>query len=90
MKEANIILNTKEGLHARPAGIFAKEATKVKSSVKLYKNDNMETGYNPKSILSLLSMGAQKGDKLTLVVEGEDEDTAILELTKLLESDLDQ
>ncbi len=90
MKEATIVLNTKEGLHARPAGIFAKAASKVKSNIKIYKNDDMQNAYNPKSILSVLSMGAQKGDKLTLVLEGEDEETAIMELKNLLETDLDE
>jgi phosphotransferase system HPr (HPr) family protein len=90
MKEVTIVLNTQEGLHARPAGIFAKAAANVKSNIKVYKNGDLKTAYNPKSILSVLSMGAQKGDKLTLVLEGEDEETAILELKNLLESNLDE
>lgn len=89
MKEVTAVLKNREGLHARPAAVFAKAVSNVRSGIKIYKNGDMQKAYNPKSLLSVLSMGAGMGDKLTLVLEGEDEETAALELKQLLESDLE-
>ncbi|HHW67742.1 MAG: phosphocarrier protein HPr [Epulopiscium sp.] len=86
MKQVEVTLMNEEGLHARPASIFAKTAFKFKSDIKVYKNGNKDKEYNPKSILSVLSMGAAKGDTLLITAEGEDEDLAVEELKKLVES----
>jgi phosphotransferase system HPr (HPr) family protein len=52
----------------------------------VYKNGNKDKVYNPKSILSVLSMGGVKGDKLLITAEGEDEDLAVKELKKLVDN----
>lgn len=63
-------LNNPQGLHARPASLLVQAATQSKSDVTLIKN-NKE--YNAKSILGVLSLGAQKGDTLEIKIEGADE-----------------
>lgn len=63
-------LNNPQGLHARPASLLVQAATQSKSDVTLIKN-NKE--YNAKSILGVLSLGAQKGDTLEIKIEGPDE-----------------
>ena len=40
--------------------VFSKVAFKFKSDIKVYKNGNKDKVYNPKSILSVLSMGGVK------------------------------
>jgi phosphotransferase system HPr (HPr) family protein len=89
MERIDVILNNGEGLHARPASLVSKLAMKQKSSIKIIKNDNEDKIYNPKSIMSVLSMGAIKGDKLTIIAEGEDEVEAIAQLKELLENGLE-
>jgi phosphocarrier protein HPr len=86
MKQVEVALINDEGLHARPASIFSKAAFKFKSDIKVYKNGNKDKIYNPKSILSVLSMGGVKGDKLLITAEGADEDIAIKELKKLIDN----
>lgn len=81
MFREEVILQNETGLHARPASLFVKEASKFKSDIKLFKN---EKEYNAKSIMGLLSMGAAKGDKIIIQAEGEDEETAVKELLNFI------
>ena len=63
-------LNNPQGLHARPASLLVQAATQSKSKVTLIKS---EKEYNAKSILGVLSLGAQKGDILVIRIDGPDE-----------------
>lgn len=81
-----VILKNESGLHARPASIFVKEAGKYKSEINIIKDDK---SYNGKSIMSILSMGASKGTKLTITAEGEDEKEAVLFIKNLIENELE-
>jgi phosphocarrier protein HPr len=42
-----------------------------------------------RSMLSILSLGAEQGDTVTLTAEGPDAEDAVASLAALLESDLD-
>ncbi len=59
--EATLILANKSGLHARPASIFVQLAKKFQSEIKIRKG---EKEANAKSILSVLSLGAECGDEV--------------------------
>jgi phosphotransferase system HPr (HPr) family protein len=85
MIQAMIEVTNNEGLHARPASEFSKASMKFKSDIKVYKNGE-EKAYNPKSILSVMSMGAVKGDVLRIEASGEDEAEAIENLKTIIES----
>jgi phosphotransferase system HPr (HPr) family protein len=88
MKKITLKIQNEEGLHARPANIFSKAAMKFKCDIQLLKNGDSGKVFNPKSILSILSMGAAKGDEITVIANGEDEDEAINKLTELINSGL--
>lgn len=88
MKKVNVVLKNEYGLHARPANVFTKMASKIKSELKVYKNNDESKTYDPKSIISVLSMGAVKGDQLTIIAEGIDEEEAISNLKNLIENEL--
>ena len=81
MFKEEIILQIESGLHARPAALFVKEASKFKSDIKLIRK---KKEYNGKSIMGILSMGLGKGEKITIQAEGEDEEAAVFELVDLL------
>lgn len=85
MIEKTVIIKNNTGLHARPASLFVNKASKFKSEIKIRHKDLM---YNGKSIISILSMGAKKGDKITIVAVGEDEGPATEDLSKLIEIEL--
>ncbi len=87
MKEIEVVLTNKLGLHARPAAMFVREASKYSSEIMIVK-DSME--YNGKSVIGVLSMGAPKGTKLIIKAKGEDEKEAIQALKELIESNFDE
>jgi phosphotransferase system HPr (HPr) family protein len=80
MPEITLTINNKVGLHARPASIFVREASKFKSVIKV-RNGDREA--NAKSILSVLTLGADQGTVITLNAEGEDAEQALQALQAL-------
>ena len=87
MYKEEVVLKNETGLHARPASIFVKEASKFSSDIKVVK-DGKE--FNGKSIMGILSMGAGKGDILTIKAEGEDEENAVKTLVDLISNKLSE
>jgi phosphocarrier protein HPr len=85
MMERTVTLRSKSGLHARPAAIFVQRAKEFRSQVTLTKNGKTA---NAKSILSVLTLGAEQGDQVALKVDGEDAEVALDKLASLLEEDL--
>jgi phosphocarrier protein len=83
--ERTVTLGSKSGLHARPAAIFVQQAKGFQSQITLSKDEKTA---NARSILSVLSLGAEQGDQVVLKVNGADAETALAQLTALLEGDL--
>lgn len=73
------------GIHARPAGLLVKEASKYASAVQISCNEKKG---DAKSIFGVMGLGAKKGDVLTVTVEGDDERMAAGEIEKFLGSNL--
>lgn len=82
--EQEVIITNIHGLHARPAALFVQIANKFDSAVQIEKDGDIVDG---KSIISVLSLGATKGTKIKLVLEGDDANEAFAELKKFLEED---
>jgi phosphocarrier protein len=82
MYKAQVELLNETGLHARPASLFVAAAKKYQANIAVLK-DGEE--YDAKSILSVLSMGAYKGDILTISAVGDDEQEAVNELKGLID-----
>lgn len=81
--EKKFILKNEKGMHIRPAGVFVKAAAQFKSNIELqYKGKKV----NGKSVMILMSLGAKKGEEITLIANGEDEAAAINTLGQLIES----
>lgn len=81
MFKQEVTLQNETGLHARPASLFVKEASRFTSDVKVFKEGKE---YNAKSIMGILSMGAGKGDNILIQAEGEDAKEAVKVLAKLV------
>ncbi len=81
IKETIKILN-ENGLHALPASRFVKLAEKFKSDVTLTKDGVKVSG---KSIMGILTLACEKGSKVILACEGEDEKETMKALKKILE-----
>ncbi|RKZ29871.1 HPr family phosphocarrier protein [bacterium] len=78
--ERELQIINKLGLHARPAMLLVKTASKFQSSIKLVK-DNVEA--NAKSIMGVLVLAAEKGSKIKILVDGPDEEEALEAIAKL-------
>lgn len=85
MKKVSLVIHNDEGLHARPASMFVNVASSFKSNITIIKNDDASKKYVGKSIISLMSMAAAKGDQITIIADGEDEEVAIGKLQALVE-----
>ncbi|MBK5241823.1 HPr family phosphocarrier protein [Clostridium sp.] len=85
MIEKKAIVKSETGIHARPALLLVKEASKFKSEVLIVKDGNE---YNSKSIVAIMSMAAVKGDEITIKATGADEEDAAVAMVKLIEQGL--
>ncbi|MFW5981359.1 MAG: HPr family phosphocarrier protein [bacterium] len=85
MRNTTITIKHETGLHARPASQLAKKASDYQSEIKILK-DNEEV--NGKSVMGVMSLEVNKGDEITLEINGEDEDKAMEELYNLITKEL--
>ena len=70
-----------QGLHARPAALFVQRAKQFTSRVTLKKGRKSVDG---KSIMGLLTLAAQQGSRISVVVDGPDAREALEQLAQLL------
>lgn len=83
MISRDVTITNSSGLHARPATFFIQKANAYKSSIWIEKEDRK---VNAKSLLGVLSLGIAKDMTVTLIADGQDEDTAIAGLVALIDS----
>jgi phosphocarrier protein HPr len=74
-----VVLNP-QGLHARPADMFVKTALRFQSKIEVIKDSERVDG---KSILSMLTLAAMEGTKLSLEATGSDAQAALDALAEL-------
>lgn len=79
--ETEVTLTNPTGLHARPASLLVQTAARFKSNITLEKEGR---NVNAKSIMGVLSLGADKGSKIKISVEGEDAEEALKALLDLI------
>src|SRR5947207_6990646 len=79
--EKEISIVNRLGLHARPAAMFVRIATRYRSEIWVA-NEGEEV--NGKSIMALMMLAAGQGSKLRIRCEGPDADQAIEELEQLI------
>jgi multiphosphoryl transfer protein len=71
------------GIHARPAALIANFAKTSTAEIAIAARGRSA---NAKSAVALMSLGAQRGDELTLIASGEGAAKAVAELKKLISS----
>ncbi|CEA07076.1 Phosphocarrier protein HPr [Arthrobacter saudimassiliensis] len=90
MAERKATIASRVGLHARPASIFAEAAAAQPVDVTIgMDGEPAEEAMDAASMLALMSLGASHGDVVVLRAEGDGAETALDELVKVLETDLD-
>lgn len=81
MLKKTIVVGLKSGLEARPAALFVQIASKYESHISILLTDKQ---VNAKSIMGMMSLGAIKGQEITLLVDGEDEEEAMGALVEFI------
>lgn len=85
MKEFQYVIKDEAGIHARPAGMLAKEAKNFKSKIILVGNGREADALR---LMAVMSLGLKQGAEMTVRVEGEDEDQAAEAMKAFLEANL--
>lgn len=79
-------LLNKYGLHVRPAGLFAKIASRFNADVEVEKDGNVVSG---KSIMALMTLEAVCGTKLSVTAFGPQAEEVLDELEGLVKRKFD-
>lgn len=86
MKQFDYTIKDPLGIHARPAGLLAKEAKAfADTTVTITKNG---TTIKASQLMSLMCLGVRHGDVVTIKAEGANEDAAIIALSDFFNNNL--
>jgi phosphocarrier protein HPr len=81
--EKDLPIPNRLGLHARPAAMFVRIASRYRSEIWVSKEGEEVNG---KSIMGLMMLAAGQGSKLHVRCEGPDADKAIEEIEALIKA----
>jgi len=82
-----MVVQNQLGLHARPASMFVKKATRFESEIFVEKDGEEVNG---KSIMGLMMLAAGPGTTLTVTAEGSDATKAVDELEELINRNFEE
>lgn len=83
----DVVVRVRQGLHARPADMLAREARRWQSRVELVTQSARVDG---KSILDVLTLAAEEGTRLVIEATGPDADAAVAALVLLFERNFNE
>jgi phosphocarrier protein len=75
------------GVHARPSASIVERTQKYKSKIRIQKD---QESCDCKSIMEIMFLAIEYGEEITIVVDGEDEQRAMDDLTQLIESGFEE
>ena len=82
-----VVVNNKLGIHARPASLFVKTASRFHCNIYVEKDGERVNG---KSIMGLMMLAAGRGSRLKILAEGSDAGKALGELEDLIKRNFDE
>ncbi len=85
MKEFKYVITDEIGIHARPAGMLAKEAKAFSSKITLEANGKSA---EVTKLMAVMSLGVKTGAEVVIKAEGEDEDAAIAKMEEFMKANL--
>ena len=81
MRQKDITIINKLGLHARAAAKFVTLASQFESNIEVARNQQKVNG---KSIMGVMMLAASRGTTLTISADGPDEDSAMQQIEGLI------
>ena len=85
IQQFNYVITDEIGIHARPAGMLAKEAKAFSSKIKIEANGKAAEATK---LMAVMQLGVKKGAEITVTAEGEDEDVAIAKIEAFMRENL--
>ncbi len=85
MTKFEYTLKDKDGIHARPAGLFVKKAAAFNSNITISKGEKQA---DAKRLFAIMGLAAKCGDTIVVTANGEDEENAAKELKTFLSENL--
>lgn len=86
-QRANVTIQNRLGLHARPAMAFVDVANGFASDIRVNKGEQDVDG---KSIMQMMMLAATQGTKLVVRAKGTDADAALAALAELVDRKFDE
>ena len=83
MARRTVEVTNLRGLHARASAKFVTLASGLPANVEVEKDGTKVCGT---SIMGLMMLGAARGDRITILAEGESAEQAVAELAALVEA----
>lgn len=85
MKKFEYVIKDKLGIHARPAGMLAKEAKKYQSKIVLEKEGKKAEATK---LMAVMGLGIKCGDMIQVEISGEDENEVCTSVKEFFEMNL--
>lgn len=85
MQELKYTIKDELGIHARPAGLLVKEASKFQSEITVEKGEKKG---DAKRIFAIMGLGVKCNDEITVKVSGTDEEEALKAMENFLKENL--
>ncbi|MBR3834673.1 MAG: HPr family phosphocarrier protein [Lachnospiraceae bacterium] len=85
MKEFSYIIKDEIGIHARPAGLLAKEAKAFTSKITIEANGKSA---DVTRLMAVMGLGVKTGAEVVIKAEGDDEDAAIAKMQEFMSANL--
>lgn len=82
-RSTTVTVTNSQGLHARPADMLVRLATQFDAQIELEKDGERVDG---KSILSVMTLGAEQGTQIAIRAIGHDAEEAVGALARLIDS----
>jgi phosphocarrier protein HPr len=81
VEQATVVITDPTGFHARPAAVLVQTAGRYQAQVNLHL-EGSDRNANARSIMQLLKLGVRQGDRVKIVVEGDDAAEALAAILK--------
>lgn len=85
MKSFRYTITGESGIHARPAGMLVKEASKFGSSILLSVGEKRAEA---KKLIAVMALGIKCGQTVEVLIEGEDEEQALAAMQSFFKQNL--
>lgn len=86
MKQFQYVISDPVGIHARPAGLLAKQAKTLDSTVTIIKDDGRSAVAT--KLMAVMGLGIKGGSTITITVEGGDEEANVAVMEQFFRENL--